>query len=45
MAHDGLSFMFAETWGCRVSRYFFGGPKAGTVEPAPLGRCKSEDRL
>ena len=33
MTHDGVSFMFAETWGCRVSRYYFGGPKAGTVEP------------
>ena len=33
MAHDGVSFMFAETWGCRVSRYYFDGPKAGTVVP------------
>ena len=33
MTHDGISFMFAETWGCRVSRYYFDGPKAGTVEP------------
>ena len=33
MAHDGVSFLFAETWGCRVSRYWFDGPKAGTVEP------------
>ena len=33
MTHDGVSFMFAETWGCRVSRYYFAGPKAGTVEP------------
>lgn len=32
MAVDGKSFMFAETWGCRVSRYWFDGPKAGTVE-------------
>lgn len=31
MTHDGVSFMFAETWGCRVSRYYFDGPKAGTV--------------
>jgi ribose transport system permease protein len=30
--HDGMSFLFAETWGCRVSRYWFDGPKAGTVE-------------
>ena len=28
-----VSFLFAETWGCRVSRYWFDGPKAGTVEP------------
>lgn len=33
MTHDGQSFLFAETWGCRVSRYYFSGPKAGTVEP------------
>jgi ribose transport system permease protein len=32
MTHDGVSFLFAETWGCRVSRYYFDGPKAGTVE-------------
>jgi ribose transport system permease protein len=33
MTHDGQSFLFAETWACRVSRYYFAGPKAGTVEP------------
>lgn len=33
MTHDGQSFLFAETWGCRVSRYWFDGPKKGTVEP------------
>lgn len=32
MTHDGESFLFAETWSCSVSRYYFGGPKAGTVE-------------
>ncbi|MDP3898791.1 MAG: SMP-30/gluconolactonase/LRE family protein [Mesorhizobium sp.] len=32
MTHDGQSFLFAETWACRVSRYWFDGPKAGTVE-------------
>jgi ribose transport system permease protein len=32
MTHDASSFLFAETWGCRVSRYWFDGPKAGTVE-------------
>jgi ribose transport system permease protein len=33
MTHDGVSLLFAETWGCRVSRFYFDGPKAGTVEP------------
>lgn len=33
MTYDGQSFLFAETWGCRVSRYWFDGPKKGTVEP------------
>lgn len=32
MTGDGVSFMFAETWGCRVSRYYFDGPNAGAVE-------------
>ncbi len=32
MTHDGQSFLFAETWACRVSRYWFDGPKKGTVE-------------
>ena len=32
MTHDGHSFLFAETWACRVSRYWFDGPKKGTVE-------------
>lgn len=32
MVHDGQSFLFAETWACRVSRYWFDGPKKGTVE-------------
>ncbi|MBN9526778.1 MAG: SMP-30/gluconolactonase/LRE family protein [Alphaproteobacteria bacterium] len=32
MTHDGQSFLFAETWGCRVSRYYFAGPKSGSVE-------------
>jgi ribose transport system permease protein len=32
MAHDGQSFFFAETWACRISRYYYDGPKAGTVE-------------
>lgn len=33
MTHDGQSFLFAETWACRVSRYWFDGPKKGRVEP------------
>jgi len=32
MAHDNKSLLFAETWGCRVSRYWLEGPKAGTSE-------------
>jgi ribose transport system permease protein len=32
IASDGLSFLFAETWGCCVKRYWFDGPKAGTTE-------------
>jgi len=32
MTHDGRSFLFAETWACRVSRYWFDGPKKGQVE-------------
>ena len=33
MAPDGESFVFAETWGCRISRHWFAGPKAGRTEP------------
>ena len=33
IAHDGQSFYFAETWACRVSRYWIAGPKKGRVEP------------
>jgi len=32
MSHDGQSFLFAESWACRISRYHFAGPKKGTVE-------------
>lgn len=32
MTHDGESFLFAETWSCTVSRYYFGGAKTGRVE-------------
>lgn len=37
MAHDGASFLFAETYACRISRYWFDGPKAGRVEPVIEG--------
>ena len=30
MASDGKSFLFAETWGCTLNRYWFDGPKKGT---------------
>jgi ribose transport system permease protein len=32
MAGDGQSLFFAETWGCRINRYWFDGPKKGTSE-------------
>jgi ribose transport system permease protein len=32
MLPDGQSFFFAETFGCRVSRYYFEGPKKGKTE-------------
>lgn len=32
MAHDGESFLFAETYACRISRYWFAGARAGSVE-------------
>ena len=32
VASDDQSILFAETWGCTVKRYWFGGPKAGRVE-------------
>ena len=33
MVGDGESFLFAETWACRVSRFWFDGPQNGRVEP------------
>lgn len=30
--HDGKAVLFAESWGCRISRYWIEGPKAGTHE-------------
>jgi ribose transport system permease protein len=32
IAHDGKSLFFAESWACRVHRYWFDGPDAGRVE-------------
>lgn len=32
MCRDDESFLFAETWGCSISRYWFAGAKAGKVE-------------
>jgi ribose transport system permease protein len=32
MLPDGQSFFFAETFGCRVSRHYFEGPKKGKTE-------------
>ena len=32
LASDRQSILFAETWGCSIKRYWFEGPKKGTVE-------------
>lgn len=32
MAHDNKSLFFAESWRCRIHRYWLEGPKAGTAE-------------
>lgn len=32
IASDGQSLLFAESWACRISRYWFDGPKKGKVE-------------
>ena len=32
MARDGQSFFFAESWTCPIKRYWFDGPKKGSVE-------------
>lgn len=32
ICRDGQSLLFAETWACRISRYWFDGPRKGTVE-------------
>jgi ribose transport system permease protein len=31
-AFDGQSVFFAESWGCRINRYYFSGPKKGRLE-------------
>ncbi|MET3616132.1 ribose transport system permease protein [Rhizobium aquaticum] len=31
-AHDGQSVLFAESWACRINRYYVSGPKVGTME-------------
>ena len=33
MARDGQSFFFAESWICAIKRYYFDGPRKGTIEP------------
>ncbi|MBX3643236.1 MAG: SMP-30/gluconolactonase/LRE family protein [Rubrivivax sp.] len=32
IASDGLSILFAETWGCCIKRWWFDGPKKGRME-------------
>ena len=32
LAHDGMSIYFAESWLCRINRYWIAGPKAGQME-------------
>jgi len=32
LAHDGQSIYFAESWLCRINRYWIAGPKAGQME-------------
>jgi ribose transport system permease protein len=32
IAHDGMSLFMAESWACRVHRYWFDGPNKGRVE-------------
>ena len=33
MHPDGQSFFFAETWSCKISRYWFEGPRKGSIVP------------
>jgi ribose transport system permease protein len=32
ICRDGQSLLFAETWACRISRYWFDGPNKGRIE-------------
>jgi ribose transport system permease protein len=32
LSFDGQSILFAESWACRISRYWIAGPKAGKIE-------------
>ncbi|MEB8386611.1 SMP-30/gluconolactonase/LRE family protein [Rhodobacteraceae bacterium KMM 6894] len=32
VSHDNKSILFAQTWSCKLSRYWLEGPKAGKVE-------------
>jgi len=32
IAPDGQSFLYSETWLCRISRYYFAGPRSGQRE-------------
>ena len=34
---DGRSFLFAETWACRISRHWFEGPRSGDTEVVIAG--------
>lgn len=31
-SYDGVSVLFAESWACRINRYYFAGPKKGRLE-------------
>ena len=33
VAHDGRSLLYAETWPCRISRFWLKGPRKGKVDP------------
>ena len=32
VAHDGKSVLFAESWACRISRYWLEGPRQGRID-------------